>query len=198
MPATPDRYVLVAVLNAMAESGAEALTLVASLVQSAQESLRDQGLPRDSLRTQNLMLQDWFDQGQQRVTARVASHEVEISVSDVETLSSVIATLGSVVGDNLQLRGLRPTVSDSDPLYHEAQKLAVAQARSKAEVLAAATGITLGPVVSIQEVGNVGGLVRQPMAASGFGGGRALQPQVPLEPATLTVSAFVTISYAIG
>jgi hypothetical protein len=197
--ATPDRFVLLATLNAMAESAADALTEVTQMVSSALAALKDREIPETSLKTQNLLLNDWFDKAQLRVTARVASYELEVTVNSVEELGGAAAALTAEVGDHLQLRGIRPTISDPDPLYNEAQKRAVANARAKAETLADAAGVTLGPILSIEEQRTIGGgpVRTVPTAAFAASGGQVVVPPVPIEPGTLLVRAFVSIVYGI-
>ena len=160
--AAPDRWVLVAAVNAMAESAAEAMTKVSQMVTSATTVLAARGLSESSIRTQNLLLHDWFDQSQQRVTARVASYELEVTTTSVDELGSVVSSLTAEIGDNLQIRGIRPTVSDQESLYEEAQTQAVSRARSKAESLASSSGVTLGPILSIEEQRTIGGSFIRP------------------------------------
>lgn len=196
--ASPDRWVLVAAVNAMAESAAEALTRVNQLVTSGTAALSDLGLDEGSLRTQNLLLHDFFDQAQQRVTARVASYELEVTTTSVEDLGSTLSSLTAVVGDNLQLRGIRATVADPEPLYEEAQVQAVSSARSKARMLARESGVTLGSIVSIEEQRTLGAQVHS-MSHSSFraASGQVAIPPVPIEPGVLAVRAFVTLVYEI-
>jgi hypothetical protein len=196
--AAPDRFELFAAVNAMAESAAEALAKVTQLVASSIGILRNQGIPEASIRTQNLLLHDWFDQSQQRVTARVASYELEVTVDSVEELGSVVAALTANAGDNLQLRGIRPTIADPEPLYLEAQEQAVSKARAKAETLAQAAGVTLGPILSLEEQRTLGAQVH-PMSMSAFraSSGQVVMPPVPIEPGTFLVTALVSIVYGI-
>ena len=148
--AAPDRWILVAAINAMAELAAEALTKVNQLVTSAKAALGAVGVEESSLRTQNLLLHDFFDQAQQRVTARVASYELEVTTTSVDILGSAVSSMTSAVGENLQIRGIRATVADPEPLYEEAQLQAVSSARAKAQTLASASGVTLGSIQSIE------------------------------------------------
>jgi uncharacterized protein YggE len=198
--ATPDRFVLMATLNAMAESAADALTELTQMVSSALRALKDREIPETSLKTQNLLLNDWFDKAQMRVTARVASYELEVTVESVEDLGGAAAALSSEVGDHLQLRGIRPTISDPDPHYNEAQKRAVANARVKAETLAGAAGVALGPILSIEEQRTIGGGPVRAMSTAAFSAssGQVVVPPVPMEPGTLLVRAFVSIVYGIA
>ena len=196
--AAPDRWILVAAINAMAELAAEALTKVNQLVTSAKAALGAVGVEESSLRTQNLLLHDFFDQAQQRVTARVASYELEVTTTSVETLGSAVSSLTAAVGENLQIRGIRATVADPEPLYEEAQLQAVSSARAKAQTLASASGVTLGSIQSIEEQRTLGGQVHA-MANSAFRAtsGQVAIPPMPIEPGNLAVRAFVTIVYGI-
>lgn len=196
--AAPDRWTLVAAINAMAESAAEALTKVSQLVKAATDALKDTGMDESSLRTQNLLLHDYFDQTQERVTARVASYELEATTTSVDKLSSVVSLLSVALGDNLQIRGIRPTVSDPEPLYQEAQTQAVSSARSKAEKLATSSGVTLGPILSIEEQRMLGAQMH-PTSNTAFRAmsGQVAIPPIPIEPGVLSVRAFVTIVYGI-
>jgi uncharacterized protein len=198
LSAEPDRWALVAAINAMADSAADALTKVNQLVGSATKALVDAGVDRSSLRTQNLLLHDYFDQVEQRVTARVASYELEVSTTTVDALGSVIASLGALLDNNLQIRGIRPTVADPEPLYQEAQARAVSTARAKAQALAQSSEVTLGRILSIEEQRSLG-VQFQGTSNTAFraAGGRAVIPPMPVEPGVLSVRAFVTIVYEI-
>jgi uncharacterized protein len=194
----PDRWVLVAAINAMADSAAAALTEVSQMVTSASTALRDNGMDNSSLQTQNLLLHDYFDQTERRVTARVGSYELEVTTTSVEELGSTVSTLGAALGDNLQIRGIRATVSDPEPLYDAAQAQAVSSARAKAQKLAASSGVTLGPILSIEEQRMVGAQVH-PTANTAFRAvsGQVAVPPMPIEPGVLAIRAFVTIIYGI-
>jgi uncharacterized protein YggE len=198
MSAPPDRWILVGAVNAMADSAAEALTKVSQLVTSATAALLESGINESSFETQNLLLHDFFDQAKQQVTARVASYQLEVATTSVDELGSAVSSLGAVIGDNLQIRGIRATVSDPEPLYEEAQAHAVASARAKAQKLATSSGVTLGPILSIEEQRTLGGQIHT-TANTAFraSGGQVAVPPMPIEPGVLAVGAFVTIVYRI-
>jgi len=60
-------------LNVMADTSADALDRVGALAQQVIGLVLDQGIERPDVQTLNISLQDWFDKGSQRVTARVAT-----------------------------------------------------------------------------------------------------------------------------
>ena len=195
--AAPDRWVLVAAVNAMDESAAEAITRVSQMITSATTTLAKLGVSKSSIRTQNLLLHDWFDQTERRVTARVASYELEVTATSVDELGSVVSSLTAEMGDSLQIRGIRATVSDQEPLYEETQAQAVSNARSKAQALANSSGVTLGPILSIEEQRTLGVQAHPTNTAFRASGGQVAIPPMPIEPGVLAVRAFVTIVYGI-
>ncbi len=90
-------------------------------------------------------------------------------------------------------------MAEPEPLYEEAQLQAVATARAKAQTLASASDVTLGPIQSIEEQRMLGAQVH-PMANTAFraAGGQVAIPPMPIEPGVLAVRAFVTIVYEIA
>jgi uncharacterized protein len=77
--------------------------------------------------------------------------------------------------------------SDTDSLYRDALKSAVAAARQKALALADAGGMTLGAVQSIAE-----GTASSPLPFAA----KAADAVAPIEAGTQTVEADVTVTYA--
>lgn len=87
------------------------------------------------------------------------------------------------------VRGIRFTLADSSKAQAEARKLAVADALAKARELAAAAGVTLGPVLTIRESG---ALPAVPMRAM------ALRAEsTPIEPGQLEVAVTIELRQAI-
>ena len=88
------------------------------------------------------------------------------------------------------VRGIRFTLADASPAQAEARKQAVADALAKARQLAAAAGVTLGPVLAIREGGS--GPPPVPMRAMSFGA-----VSTPIEPGQLEVAVTVELRQAI-
>jgi uncharacterized protein YggE len=81
--------------------------------------------------------------------------------------------------------------SDEDALYRDALKDAVADAKSKAEALAAAGGLSLGGVQAIVE----GAQSSPPIIYSQKAADAAGSAATPIEPGTQTTEATVTVTY---
>jgi uncharacterized protein YggE len=79
-----------------------------------------------------------------------AANQVHVVVRDLEKMGTV---LDAVVREGAnRLNGVSFTVGDAAALLDEARTKAVQDARRKAELYAKASGVKLGPVLSVQEV----------------------------------------------
>jgi uncharacterized protein YggE len=87
-----------------------------------------------------------------------------------------------------QVYGPSLSRSDQDDLYRQALRTAYADARAKAQVLAAAAGLSVGRVLAMQESGGV------PVPLVDRAG--AAETQVPIEPGTQSIQASVTVTFA--
>ena len=121
---------------------------------------------------------------------------VGYTASDTITVTKLaIAKAGAVVDAAVgagatDVSGPSLTLSSQDALYAQALKAAVAQAKTKATVLAGAAGRTLGDVVTIVEGG---GSAPIPFAVSAPSSGNT-----PIEAGTQDVQATVTVTYSLS
>lgn len=87
------------------------------------------------------------------------------------------------------VRGIRFTLADSSTAQAQARKNAVADALAKARELAAAAGVTLGPVLTIREGGASPPTTMRAMA---------LRTESPIEPGQLEVAVTIELRQAIA
>ncbi len=113
--------------------------------------------------------------------------QLRVTVTDLDTVGLVLDQL-TEAGIN-QISGLRFAVSERESLVDTAVRAAMAAARHKAEVAAAAAGVEVGRVLKIEERGTS---MPQPrmMAFTERAG-------VPIIPGDQTVRASVTVTYAL-
>ena len=91
------------------------------------------------------------------------------------------------------INGVTFYVDDQTAAASEARRLAVEDARTKAEELAAAAGLTLGSVLSIAE-GTVSPM--PPPMYAGAGGEMAMaEAAVPVQPGSSTVAVDVSMTF---
>ena len=142
----------------------------------------------------NIAVQDYFDPAQQKVTARIGSYQVEVVVRRLDDASQVLGALSDSAGDALQIRGLQLGMRDAESARKTARREAVRDAQERARDLAEAAGLQLGEILAIEDSDR-----------SGFSGVRAMKmasvhqaASMPVEPGQISVSALVTITYAIA
>jgi uncharacterized protein YggE len=118
------------------------------------------------------------------------SNQITVTVRKVEKTGKVVDAL--VTDGANRVNGIGFGIGDTSKLMDEVRKLAVADARHRAELYAEAAGVSVGRVIQISENGVSFPPPRmyskEELAAAG----------VPLARGELTVSANVTVVYAIG
>jgi uncharacterized protein len=191
---TPDQCKLQVALTCMTEGAADALTECAEMASMAIAAIGEVALEQRDVQAAGLSVHDYHDQSKQRVTAKVASYQLDITVQPIDGVGSVLAALGSSAGDGLQIRGIQLCVRDSDPLRSEARRLAVEDAQKKAMELSQAAGFRLGVILSLEEDDPRSAVPRvryaRVMAASS-------SPTVPIEPGEVSAVSSITLTYAI-
>jgi uncharacterized protein YggE len=169
----------------------QATTAKAALARNADEAaaviaaLKNAGIPAADLQTGQVSLNPQFNQAGTDVVGYIASNTVSVKTT--------IARAGAVVDAAVNagangVSGPSLSRSDSDALYRDALKNAVADAREKATALAAASGLALGGVQVIVE----GAQSSPPIA---FAAKDAAASGTPIEPGTQEIDASVTVTY---
>jgi uncharacterized protein YggE len=189
--ATPDQCSIHLSLNSLADSAVQALDLCNEAATRVIAAAAQAGIPRTDVQTMNLSVQDYRDPGQQKVTARLGSYQLSITVRALDALSDVVGKLTAAAGDALQIRAIHLSVSDPEPLMREARIAAVRDAQTKAHDLAQAAGRQLGSIVSIEEGS---GPATFPKAVRASATAASSSP-MPVEPGESTVGASVTVTF---
>jgi uncharacterized protein YggE len=173
----------------------QAATAAAALAQNSSQmanviaALKAAGIAAKDIQTQSVSLQPQTGPDGNAVAGYTASNSVGATVRDIGKLGAVIDA-ATAAGANT-VYGPSLTRADTDALYRDALKAAVADARAKAGALADAAKLSLGAVQSMSEGG---GAVPLPYAA-----GRAADAtSTPIEPGTQQVQATVTVTFALG
>lgn len=115
-------------------------------------------------------------------------NSVEVTIRDLARASDVLDAALAAGGNSAS--GISFAIGDPAPLRARAREAAVTDARGRAEALARAAGVALGPVLSISEAGNAG---PRPMAARAM----AMSAGPPIEAGELGESAQVEVVYEI-
>jgi uncharacterized protein YggE len=127
-----------------------------------------------------------------QITGFEIMNQLQVTVRDTDMLGNLLDVAVSSGANNIN--GVTFYVDDQTTAASEARRLAVEDARTKAEELAAAAGLTLGPVLSIAE-GTLSPMP-PPMYAEAGGMARA-EAAVPVQPGSSTVSVTVSMTFAL-
>lgn len=153
------------------------------------EAVKSDGVDAKDIQTANVSV--WPEQDYRGDTATItgyrASVQVRVKVRDIDEIGIVIGA-ASDAGAN-EIGGPDFMLDDDDAARAEAIELAVADARSRAKVMAEAAGKSLGGIVSVSETGS-----STPVY---YGAARSaeLAQDVAIEPGQLDIAANVTVVF---
>jgi len=192
--AEPDLATLTLGVEATAKTAAAAMAQASDSTAAVLDYLAEAGVEKADMQTSQLSLNPiWSNYSASNPTRRIdgfaASNMVTVRVRDLDSLGRV---LDQVIqkGAN-SFRGLSFGLQNPDPLMDQARIEAVQEARRKAELYAQAAGVTLGPLVSLSEAGNV---VPQPMMMMEAA---RMSADVPIAMGEVGISAGVTLVFEI-
>ena len=193
-PVANDECTLSVALRVTREHAADAMNEIAALAAKVIDGLRDGGVPADRINTTNVSVQDWYDQQGQRVTGQQASYGLSIVVPSLGEVGAVLQRMSATARNVLQVQGVSLAPSDAEPGRVAARVGAVHDAQSRVTQLAAAAGVQLGPLLSIEEH-------TLPIAwpfAAGAKLAMAASAPMPIEGGTQDVSVRVVLTYAMA
>lgn len=189
-----DRAQVAFALETRAEAAAEAATENATAMDRVLNALRAGDLPGLELETFGYSLQPQYSTDQQRVrtiVGYVAQNNVRARVSDVDAVGRVIdVAIGA--GAN-RVASISFSASDTDQARARAMTEAVQSARTEAELIAEALGYRLGAPLEVRGGADRPGPVPMMLEAA-----RVQAVQTPIEAGDQTVTANVTIRFALG
>lgn len=164
------------------------------------ERLAAEGVDKASIETANVTvnaIRTYNPQtGVETLTGYRSQNTVTVTLTDAQMVGKVLAAAVETGATNVS--GPVWKLKDDSATIVEALKQAVANARAKAEALADAQGVKLGHVIMMNE-----GSIEQPVVPiyTGYydtaGAGDSKVSVTPISPATLDVTATVTVTYVL-
>jgi uncharacterized protein YggE len=183
----PDRAELSFGVESQGETARAALAANAAEMRRVLAALRSAGAT--NVKTQYVSLSPRYDERSQ-AQGFTATNSVSATVKDLARAGAVIDA--AVAAGANQVHGPSLAAGDPTALYRQALKAALDEARTKAQTLAAASGLSLGRVTAIVEGG--GGPQPLPFAVAD----KAAAESTPIEPGTQQVSATVSVTFSIS
>lgn len=198
--AAPDILTVNIGVEASGKTAAETMREVNRRASAVLDEARAQGVPPKDMQTGGVSLSPVYDNNRPRsngapqepkIIGYRAANSVSVRLRDLDAAGEAVGALVEA-GAN-RLNGLNFGFADDTALTDKAREAAVKDARRKAELYAAAAGVSLGAVLSIEEAG--GGGQRPMMAMRSFD---AAESAVPLERGENTITAQVRIVWELA
>ncbi len=149
----PDIAFISAGVRTEAETAAAAVRENAERMNGVVEALRDAGVAERDMQTSNFSVQPRYDYSRDRTPPRLigylATNQITAKVDDLGNLGATIDALVEAGGNTFN--GVRFALEDESEARDEARRLAIADALSRADLYAEATGLSVKRIVTISE-----------------------------------------------
>jgi uncharacterized protein len=124
-------------------------------VSALTQFLRAQGIAERDITTRQFSLSPEFSRPEgdnpPRLVAWRGTNLVSVKIRDFTTIGAIIDGAVRILGNDAQLSGIFFTVEDTDAVARQARDQAIAEARERAQQIAAAAGVRLVRILSITE-----------------------------------------------
>lgn len=195
MKQAPDRAWVTIAAESRARTAHEAQRMNTDAMTAVIDKIKASGIPADAIQTTAYNLQPEFDyaNGKQALRGYVARNQVEVRVDTLAKTGDIIAAAVATGATNVS--GVRFDVKDRSSLEREALRMAVRDARGRADAAASGAGVAIDRVMRIEEQRDMPDLPR-PMAMMASRAEMA-QTAVPVEAGQIEVRSRVVLTAAI-
>jgi len=151
--AAPDLAIVSLGVSALRPSVAEAREAAAVGLQGMIDAMRSRGIEEKDIQTSNLSIYPEYDYRGDTQTLRGfrVTNQVTAKIRDIDVTGDVIDAAVAAGGNDTTINSIAFTIDDPESLREEARRAAVEDARRKADVLAQASGVSVGEPISISE-----------------------------------------------
>jgi hypothetical protein len=186
----PDVAYLTLAVESRAKSPRDAQRQNADAMTAVQKRLIDAGIPKDAVRTVGYDIQQEFDfeSGKRVPRGFVARNTIQVTVDQIDRTGEIIDA--SVQGGATSVSGVSFDLKNRAAAERDALRLAVADARARADAVAAGAGLRVDRVVKIEENPQERAVPPRPMAVMS----RTVTVETPVAPGLLEIRASVTLT----
>jgi uncharacterized protein YggE len=186
--AVPDRADFSFGVQSTGRTASAALDANSAEMRKVIAALRAAGVAAAEIQTQQVSLSPRLSDDGESIVGYVAQNSVSAHLRDLDRAGAVIDA--AVAAGANQVYGPSLTRSNAAELYRNALRASVADARTKAQAIAAAAGVALGPVIGVTETGGA------PVPVTGKA--TAAADAAPIEPGTQEIQASVMVTFAVA
>ena len=183
----PDRAQLSFGVTSAAKTATGALRGNATEMAKVIGAVKAQGIAAADIRTEFVALSPRYSSGGEEIVGYTASNSVSVTLRNLAKAGALIDA--AVDAGANQVNGPNLVRSDASALYRQALRVAISNARGKAQTIARASGLTLRRITDVTESGGP-----QPVAQAAREGATP----TPIEPGTQLVEATLTVTFSVG
>ena len=166
--------------TATSDSVGGALAAATQALDALRDSLVTAGVAAADVSTSAMRVENHWSATAQAPQGYEAFLGLAVSLRDLDGAGGVLAAALAAAGDAGRLHGVSLSISDPGPLLTTARELALADAREKAEHLAALSGRELGALRSVEEHAEPQ-LARSSTALAAMSGRASGRASIPVE-----------------
>ena len=184
----PDRAQLSFGVSSDARTASAALRANAVEMTKVIAAIKGQGIAAADIRTEQVSLSPRHTQNGEGIIGYTVTNSVGVTLRKLDKTGGVIDA--AVDAGANQVSGPNLVRSDQSALYRAALRVAIANAKAKAQTIARASGLVLRRITDVSENGGP-----TPITDAATKVGAA--PPTPIEPGTQLVEATVTVTFAV-
>jgi uncharacterized protein YggE len=185
----PDRAQLSFGVSTDAKTASGALRANASEAARVIAAIKGQGIAAADIRTEQVSLSPRYTQSGEGIVGYTATNSIGVTLRNLDKTGGVIDA--AVDAGANQVSGPNLVRSDQSALYRAALRVAIANAKAKAQTIARAAGLVLRRITDVSESGGP-----TPIVDTTAKVGAA--PSTPIEPGTQLVEATITVTFAVS
>ena len=191
----PDRAWVTIAVASRARAAQDAQRMNTDAMTAVIDRIKSTGIPAEAIRTTGYNLQPEFDYagGKQSLRGYVARNQVEVRIDALPKTGDVIAAAVGTGATNVS--GMRFDLKDRESAEQEAIRLAVRDARARADAAASGGGVQIERIMRIDEQREIDNI--RPMAGVAMMRAEAPAQPVPIEAGEIEIRARVTLTAAI-
>jgi uncharacterized protein YggE len=190
----PDRAFVSLASESRAKTAPEAQRLNVAAMNAVLDRIKALGIPADAIQTTGYNLQPdvEYQNGRQTVRGFIARNQVDVRIDTLAKLGDVVAS--AVESGATSVSGIRFDLKDRDGIEREALRLAVRDARGRADAMASGAGVQIGGVQRIDEQRDQPPMPRPYAMSMQMGAAREAAAPVPVEAGEIEIRAHVTLT----
>jgi len=174
------------------KTATEAQGIAAEKMNNIQASLKKMGIKDDKIETARVTLQPsyQYDKGKRILIGYTAHNQIKVTIDKLDNVGKIID--GSISAGATNVYNISFSIKDEDLPKQAALKKAVENARDKAEVIAAAAGLVIKRIKSIQEAG---ARIIPPASNLRAMAAEGAAAETPISPGDVEVHGSLTVVY---